>query len=280
MIGSIAFFATFAIGAFLAWPQFMNSECGEAPRQPEQVVANTPTNDFEAEFSGLPDLEFDHPETNDLIDLIQVSNVYRESEVIASNGETWLTLFVQKGTYSLKYSKARVTRLSTSSYTGEENDVKLNFDGPGRPLLAFRNMKHLSPGKITTAYLRPTSDEISRRNLPIGPMEKGYSRDLSLGDTWYTLRVTKGLKSDGTKVYALVLETANEKQVIRTLSYEQTAIFGDLLWAGDIDRDGKLDLYIDRFNEVGGSWTSLFLSSEADKGKLVKLAVEWGIQGC
>ena len=49
---------------------------------------------------------------------------------------------------------------------------------------------------------------------------------------------------------------------------------------GDLDNDGKLDLYFDEFNEKGYFGVSLYLSSEAEKGKLVKVVATFGTAGC
>ena len=53
-----------------------------------------------------------------------------------------------------------------------------------------------------------------------------------------------------------------------------------LLWAGDIDRDGKLDLYFDQFNEKGFFGVDLYLSSLAADGDLLGLAAGFGSAGC
>ena len=61
---------------------------------------------------------------------------------------------------------------------------------------------------------------------------------------------------------------------------DERDIVGSLLWAGDLDGDGKLDLYFDEFNEKGFTATELHLSSLAKSGELVKLAASFGMAGC
>lgn len=53
-----------------------------------------------------------------------------------------------------------------------------------------------------------------------------------------------------------------------------------LLWAGDLDRDGKLDLFMDILNHYAGRHYALYLSSEAEDGELVKLVADLFIHGC
>ncbi len=242
------------------------------------------SDDFVPEFRDLPNFdEIDYPESSDdLIDIFQIGNVYRESDVIAKTGESWLTLFEHNGSYSFKPARAKVRHLKTASYAGDELDVRLTFDKPGVPMLAVRNLKTLRPGKVTTLYSRPSSEEIDRRNLPIGAMEDGYKQDFDLNETWYTLRVSKGVAKDGTKLGLLVLENETERQVIYSTEYfsGEKIIIGYLFWVGDLDNDGKLDIYLDTYNEKGGSGANLYVSSEAEQGKLVKLVAMFGVPGC
>lgn len=49
-----------------------------------------------------------------------------------------------------------------------------------------------------------------------------------------------------------------------------------ILWTGDIDQDGELDLILELDCSDAGSYKiELFLSSKAEKGKLLKKAAEW-----
>jgi len=229
------------------------------------------------EFFNLPD-EIEYPDsTNSLVDVFETGNLYRESEVVAKSGETWLGLFGTNEKSSLISAKVQVKKLRTVSYPGDENDVRLKFDRPGIPILAVRNIKNLKPGTVTTLYHRPSREEIDRRNLPIGEMKIGYSSDFYLKGSLYTLRVSTGLRNNGDKAVVLVLEHDKQSQVI---FYNYGDIIGDLFWVGDLDNDGKLDLYFDESNEKGYFGVGLYLSSQADPGKLVKQIASFGRAGC
>jgi hypothetical protein len=252
----------------------------QTEQQETMAPSITPTNqnvNFVPEFRDLPNEIGFSESTNSLIDVFETDGIYRESEVIAKSGETWLTLFEQKRKYSLILAKAKVQKKRTISYSGDEYDVHLSFDKPGVPLFAVKNIKHLKPGPITTLYHRPSSEEIERRNLPIDSMKLGFRREFNLNESWYTLRVSLGLNKDGIEMGILVLEHNGVAQVIAQ-NYDE--IIGDLFWAGDSDNDGKLDLYFDEFNEKGYFGVSLYLSSEAEKGKLVKVVATFGTAGC
>jgi hypothetical protein len=53
-----------------------------------------------------------------------------------------------------------------------------------------------------------------------------------------------------------------------------------LLWAGDLDRDGKLDLYLSVTQHYDVAERKLFLSSQARRKKLVREVASFEIGGC
>lgn len=239
---------------------------------------------FPPEFFNLPDydiLQFpDFP--GNFVDLNNTGGLVRKSEIVARNGERWLVMFERVGKYAIEPSTARVRQLKTVSYPGDENDAQLSFDIPGQPVFAFRGVSNIKPGPVETVYLRPTGMEIERKNLPIEAMKSGFKRELNLNENWYTLRVSQGLDTKGTKVGVLVLETGGVQQIVARNYFESDygTIIGDLLWAGDIDNDGRLDLYLDEFNEKGYFAGGLYLSSHAGEGELVKLVGVFSFGGC
>lgn len=254
---------------------------------PEIIAARGNGNPDLVEFFDLPnfdDLPLEDAEAYEkLIDVLDSGPKYRKSEVIARNGETWLTLFERNGKYELKSAKALVKQLRTSSYTGEENDAALSFDKSGTSVFATKNIGALKPGKVTTLHHRPSWEEMSRRNLDIKSMEDGYKKEFDLNDSWYTLRVANGRTKDGTGAAVLILEHNGSHQILRQVyrgPHDEKPIIGYLLWAGDLDRDGKLDLYFDEFNEKGYTKIDLYLSTSAKPNNLLGLAASFWMAGC
>ncbi len=219
---------------------------------------------------------------DNLVDLFRTSAVYRESEVIAKTGETWLTLFERNGKYSFVRSKAAVQPLRTTSYVGDENEVHLSFDKPGNPIIAVNKLKAMRPGPVSIAYHAPSSAESRIRGLSADEMKDGYKRYLKVGESWYTLRVSYGLAKDGTKVGVLILEYDGVTQVIAQNYHEPGygSIIGSLYLAGDLDNDGKLDLYFDWFNEKGAWAVTLYLSSAAKPDELIRPVATFSMAGC
>lgn len=239
---------------------------------------------FVAEFHDLPDDEMlDFPEfPTNFIDIYNTQGLLRRTEVVGKTGQEWLVMAETNGQYVIKSATASVRQLKTISYPGDENDAKISFGLSGTSLFAFRGIKNVHAGPVTTVYLRPTWDEIDRRNLPIEPMKTGFKRELNLKENWYMLRVSYARTKNGEQKGVLVLENNGIQQIVARNSFELAygATIGDLLWAGDIDGDGKLDLYFDEFNEKGYFSGGLYLSSHASEDELVKLAAVFGYAGC
>ncbi|MGH9947478.1 MAG: hypothetical protein ACRD6X_09775 [Pyrinomonadaceae bacterium] len=242
------------------------------------------TNEFVPEFRDLDDYEIlDYPEFPDnFIDLHNSGSLLRRSEMVGKNGQKWLVMTEVNDRYAIRPSVAKVRQLKSISYVGDENDARISFGLPGNPIFAFRGIANVKPGKVTTVYLRPTYDEIDRRNLPIEAMKTGFKRELNLHENWYTLRVSLGQTINGVTVGVLVLENNGVQQVVARNYGEPKwgTIIGDLLWAGDIDNDGKLDLYFDEFNEKGYFSGGLYLSSHSKGKELVRLVGLFGYAGC
>ena len=245
-----------------------------------------PSIDFEPEFRDLEDRLGPNDHKIKLIDVGLDGNAYRKSEVIAKNGERWVGLFEENGETHLREVTTKVRFDPTYEGYGDEEYMRLTTDQPRLPHILLRDARRLKPGPIETSYLWPSWIEMQKRGLSAKEMKVGFKEDFGVGDNFYTLRVARGLTKSGEKVNVLVLEFDGVTQVVTyndyiSAPYTLYESVGYLHWAGDLDRDGKLDLYIQHFGyEKGGFSSSLFLSSKAGKGELVKEAAWFGTAGC
>lgn len=251
-----------------------------APTQ--STVTNTSDSaedDFNAEIHDidLANLGLEREPNSDFSSLIdegklEVSNYYDEIK----RGDKRLVMFEDNGQYRIRRSAAIFT---SRKVEGDFSIVTIEFKGRGKPVFIFPELSFLKSGAIRTLYVRPTQKEIDDRGLPIGySLWKNETRWFALGDKNYTgVRVSKGLASDGKKLDILVLEKESERQVIDAIPYygESDYGFADIIWAGDLDRDGKLDLITD-----GSEGYMLYISSQAEYGRLVKLVSSGGVRGC
>lgn len=144
----------------------------------------------------------------------------------------------------LRSVRARVTPLR-----GEQVKVSV----PCRATMMVRGVPTLSPGRVRWAAVKTGP---MARTSPFGPERVS----LRLGDrAWRIHRIRLG--STG---YRLELRGAHEPVVLYEAQSTDLAKW-ELLWAGDLDRDGKLDLLIDASDALNQSELRLFLSRNAEE---------------
>lgn len=251
-----------------------------------------PKDDFIPEFFDLPNFdEIDNYQErqNYKIKLISVKEfflskysapIFNKSELIIKGTENWLAYIENDGKTFLKTTKIKTKHEPEIERIIDEPQYRLIHDQPQTPVFLIKGSKHIKQGKVTSLFNSYSSD-VEHENLSLG-----YKRVFNLNGNEYVLRVASGLRKDGTKVNVLILENNGTQQIVTFNDYynDRNALYdtiGDLLWVGDLDNDNKLDLYISDFKfEKGGFGGSLYLSTEADSGKLVKEAAYFEGGGC
>jgi hypothetical protein len=238
---------------------------------------------FEPEIFGIkePDDYVEPDYKIKLIDLVETENNYRKEEVIAKSGEIWLGLFKESGKYYLRESKIKIKPEDRPNY-GYEDSVTIQFSNKKNPIFLLKNAKKLKTGKVKTLYERPSFEEAEKHGVELKQLGVGFVQKINFNKTIYTFSVKKGRTDKNRNVLVLVLDNGKRSQIVEFSSFFETGDnIGNILWAGDLDRDGKLDFYMDYYNyEKGGIGTGLYLSSEAEKGKLVKQVASFGTAGC
>jgi hypothetical protein len=133
----------------------------------------------------------------------------------------------------------------------------------------------LTPAPATTIY---KGDGESARDVVVDTekLAQRKPRQLKLGDQEYQLKVLSSKSRSGECPdcldLKLTLVLGQQTQTIYKdgFSTEEGSLTWRLLWAGDIDGDGKLDLYMDFTTDGVGGHRELFLSSQAKPGELAK----------
>ena len=281
---------TFFIGCSVVILLFSNYESSETPvtEVPVKLVEKkTETKIEKAEIpfnSQIKGLE-DFPERDQtkyktkIVDVENHFNSYRKNEVVAKTGENWLGLFIDSENSYLKNYKVKVLLDKEISFD-EERWVSIKLERSVKPFILIKNSKQLEQGKVTTLFHKISqSDEEIYDDSNV--MNRNFSRDFQFNNRNYKLVVKDAETKSGEKVLALVLETENESQIVTYGNYFNGEYLGHLLWVGDLDNDGKLDFYMS-FNdfEKGNFDSKLYLSSEAEKGKLVKEVAGFFTAGC
>lgn len=222
------------------------------------------------------------------IKLLETGEGFHGDEVNARSGENWLGLFNENGKYSLRSTKITVRRVFDDILDHEKTGKltgKSVFAGKSEPVFLLKGAKGLSEGPVTTLFrLLPYEERQDEDSVSIyedsASIRPGYIKDFTIGQTTYTLTARSGRTPSGQATMALLLESGGISQVINTVPDFEGNYLGSLEWAGDLDRDGKLDLYINLYIHDNVGYRNLFLSSPAKKGKLVeKIAFFW-TTGC
>jgi hypothetical protein len=209
---------------------------------------------------------------------------FHGDEVTARSGERWLGLYVSKKRSFLRPSTIRidliedpVVDLETNKWTGKKVSISNRTDNP---IFLVRSIEGLRQGNVITVEGMP--DRYREEGLKLEDVIT-----LKLGETNYQLCL-KGrqirspyLQSETWLHNAkLVLKTGESEQTLYALRDKPVDAIWEMIWAGDLDRDGKLDLYLNLSSNYNVSQRTLFLSSHADKGRLVKKVAEFVIAGC
>lgn len=187
--------------------------------------------------------------------------VYHGDEVPAQPGTGWLALVVVDGRWHLVPTEVKVEPMP-----GEEGDVRLATPHP--KAMALLRAPVLQAGKVDTPDMRFMGN--TRRLRHDAPLNISFKRQS------YQLVVMRN--------GAVALQSGQQRSELPDflVSEDQSSDFSEstaLLWAGDLDGDGKLDLLMgyERYNQEGAC---LFLSSAASPGQLVGRPACVGRTGC
>ena len=213
------------------------------------------------------------------VELLETGDFHGD-EVSARTGEKWLGLYIS-GNHSLLLNcrlQVEMVHDEIGDEPEEKTGKKVSVDPPLEPIFLVRRAKMLREGPVETVFAEKPNYERSLERIP--PLE------LKLAQTSYVLKVVGS--DDGAKCSEdsfpknaqLVLAAGDSSQALYSLEGCGNEPYWYLLWAGDLDRDGKLDLYVSVTYHYNVSQRKLFLSSQASKGKLVKEVAEFATSGC
>lgn len=210
-------------------------------------------------------------------EFLEVGEVSNVKDIKAKSGESWFGLFCENNKEFLRPTKIKVRSKKVNGLDWKE----ISVNEKSEPLFLI-NKKRLKSGEVKTLFRGLTFREANEKDGEVTEMRENFSRKFYLNNVEYTLRTEKGISTENQKILVLLLETPNKSQIIYYIDYMGEGDYvGDLLWVGDLDRDGKLDLYMSYWNYEKGYYSSgIFLSSEAEKGKLVKNSDYYMLSGC
>jgi hypothetical protein len=205
---------------------------------------------------------------------------YHGADISAVSGADWFALYQTKNGFELRKVSIEVTTVkdevldSDNEQTGTKVTVKPESQQQNILLIKPQKSLTLTEGKVEGTLFDPGTTVYPDK-----------SKRVKLNEKIYAL-VASGKKS------AQPVERAIDDYALRlTLQKKSQRLFSQkgflgydgppkVIWAGDLDRDGKLDLILDLSTHYNSSALTLFLSSSAKGNLLVEPVAEFFRMGC
>jgi hypothetical protein len=195
-------------------------------------------------------------------------------------GGMWWGLFGEAEAFELREVAVSATKANDPIVDAENEatGIQISVTGDAEPFLLLRGDASFREGKIASVF--------SGRRF-IFP---GEAVDLGGDDNVPYVHVAafgRADERDGQPAmthYSLKLSTnTTDEQRSQTIVARDTIDVDAgpwLLWAGDLDRDGRADFLFDLTDHYNVSHLALFLSTSAKEGEVAGLAGEWRTTGC
>jgi hypothetical protein len=204
------------------------------------------------------------------VELLFASDFYPH-QIAAATGEVWYGLFPHGSSWEIATTKIHIEPITSGCI---ENGRRVTVDRSDHPLLLLRGLPRLRPGSITAASLA---------HVKLMP---GEGRDSRMGGETFRLVATGGGPGPAVRNYELrlvSLKVGSSQPIVAYHARERMPDMAwppEIIWIGDIDRDGQPDLFADlKMFETPGQW-ALFLSSAAGPGELVRKVAEFDGVDC
>jgi hypothetical protein len=199
--------------------------------------------------------------------LVETGSFHGE-EVSARTGQRWLGLYVSKGGSLLRLTPVRVKPVEDpvdEEAHGAKSGKEVSVRRRPEPVFLLHGATMLRPGPVET--VRGHSLELTRTS----------DYRLLLAGVSYRLKVVAHRHR-----VRLILSQGRQQQILYSVSQAEfeDSTGWSLDWAGDLDHDHRLDLYLTVSDNYNGSEKKLFLSSTARRGRLVRELANFPTVGC
>ncbi len=206
---------------------------------------------------------------------------YHGDQINAKSGEKWLGIFAAHTGIFVKKTKIKVTRVHdviVDDNPVQKTGKKVSVLGESLPFLLINGVKDFDEGEVKTYFKGLTGNETPGLEEYSTDIRKDFSQKYNVNGEIYTLHTAKVFDKQGAERFVLLFESSKKKQIIH-ISREEDYL-GELFWVGDLDRDGKPDIFLSPWIQENTSLNILLLSSEAEGNKLIKVAAILATSGC
>ena len=211
---------------------------------------------------------------------LQPPGVFHEGEAVARDGQQWFALRVSQQEAAMVPTHVTV-RKTLDEISGEALPTADDVASSVQDVAMYLRGAPFTPGAVTTG--RYTQPDETKREFVIAFAGHDY-------------RIAPRCRSAGVRDNQRQLACewrlsmgSREQVLVRMPGYvapEGTReMLGDdaapsVIFVGDLDRDGKLDLILDVTDHYNVSRPTLFLSKDAEDGAFVKQAAQFVSVGC
>lgn len=217
---------------------------------------------------------------------LALSGLHLAADPVRGGGDWW-GIFPEGEGYTFQPVRVRVEAVIDPLADGDTRKTATEITVPGKSedVLLVRGLmsavagplKSLKPAK-DWGYIAP-GDSIA---LPWNGAQPKHALTIS-AEGREVLKEAPGSKWTEVVDYKLRLNRKSDEatisQVLVSIPEPKDQDGPELLWAGDLDHDGKLDLLYDLRSFYTRHDLALFLSSSAHDGELVGLVARWNARG-
>lgn len=217
---------------------------------------------------------------------IQPPGQFHGDEPVARDGERWLALRVDGDAAALVATtlEVRAVRDELLDESDQRSGLEVSSQDDDK-VIAYLRGSGLKAGVIESATVGSMNPDVAGLPYEITFRAQRYRlasecdkapRDAKAEQRQFDCRIV--LHADGrTQTLSELTGYYEYQAATMSLSDEGGAV---LLFAGDLDQDGKLDLVFDTTDHYNVSRPTLFLSSQAGPGELLREAARYQSVGC
>lgn len=196
-------------------------------------------------------------------------------------GNDWWGLYQDGKNYTLQPTSVTAVAVRNKLIDSESDESALQVETvpPSRPVLLIRGLDALQAGPVDSIDVTNHGGTLyPGQTVVLDHRLSGETERMKLSVTGVAMMKQERAYVEIRDYQIHVIAGYGKKFVKQTIAQFQSVADDagpTLLWAGDVDRDGKLDLLLDLREHDLTTRPALFLSSAAAEGDLVKMVAHW-----